>query len=89
MAIRTEHLEKDSVIAAKIKYFLSTEQTGTGAEQSIAHGLGETPSLVMFFLTGDARAAWAVISIAEGTHDATNLKVTVTTDVKYRALAIA
>ena len=89
MGVKRRHLEGDSVGPEQLKHFLSAEQTGTGAEQSIPHGLGVTPTLVIFFVTGDARAAWAASSIAEGAHDATNLKATVTTDVKYRAFAVA
>ena len=89
MSIRRFHLERDAVGAEHLDFFLAAEQTGTGAEQSIPHGLGKTPSLAFFFITGDARAAWAAYSITEGTHDATNLKVTVTTDMKYRAFAMA
>ena len=89
MPVGRSQIARDAVGPELLPYFLSTEQTGTGAEQSIPHGLGVTPSLVFFFITGDARAAWAVFSITEGAHDDTNLKVTVTTDMKFRAFAMA
>jgi len=88
-AIDSSRIADASVLAADIKLFLSTEQTGTGAAQNVAHGLGVTPSKVLVFVTGDARAAWAVFSIVEGTHDATNVVVTVTASIKFRVLAIA
>lgn len=68
--------------------FSSTEQTGNGAEQDIAHGLGVTPSIVAIYVTGDARVGWAAYSVVEGVHDGTNVKATVTTNVKYRVLAL-
>lgn len=64
--------------------FISTEQTGTGAEQSIAHGLGVTPRAVLVALTGHGAVT---VDIAEGTHDATNVKVTVTNGVTYKVVA--
>ena len=69
------------------RIFLSAEQTGSGDEQSVAHGLGVVPSLVGIFATGDARGAWATFSITEGTHTSTYVKATVTTNIKYRILA--
>lgn len=67
-------------------YFGSTEQTGTGSEQSIAHGLGTTPSLVWITLT--EFSASDDVDITEGTHDGTNIKFNVTNTVKYRVYAI-
>lgn len=89
MPLRRFHLDRKAVGPELINYFLSAEQTGTGASQDIAHGLGVTPTLVFFFTTGDDTAAWAKYSIVEGVHDATNLKVTVTASIKFRAFAIA
>ena len=89
MPIGPEHILRKAVKAIHVDYFLSAEKTGTGVEVSIPHGLGVTPTLVFFFITGDAGAAWRAYSITEGTHDSTNLKVNVTSDMKYRAFAIA
>ena len=74
---------------AHTKLFLSTEQTGNAGAQSVAHGLGGVPAVVAVFITGDARGAPADFSIAEGTHTATNVVVTVTANIKYRVLALA
>jgi hypothetical protein len=64
--------------------FLSSEQTGTGSEQSIAHGLGAVPALV-FVVASNLSGGPYVISY--GTHDGTNCKVTATTGEKYRVVA--
>lgn len=66
--------------------FISAEQTGTGAAQNIAHGLGEVPAFVFVGLTGGP-ATYAAPTIAEGTHTASNVVVTVTTGWKYRVIA--
>ncbi len=62
--------------------FVSTEQTGTGSAQNIAHGLGRAPSIVLFGFTGGT----VVTSVVEGTHDATNIIVTVTSGAKFKIL---
>jgi len=98
MGIRRYHVEKGAVASEEVKdasikkadrlCSLSAEQTGTGAEQSIAHGLGVTPSLVMIIITGSP-ATYAALTVTEGTHDATNVKVTVTSGWKYKVYAEA
>lgn len=67
--------------------FVSTEQTGTGSSQNIAHGLGSVPSAVFVSVTDDNSGAGFVV--AEGAHDGTDVIVTVTTDVKFKVLAVA
>ena len=62
--------------------FVSTEQTGTGSAQNIAHGLGRAPSIVLFGFTGGT----VVTSVVEGTHDATNIIVTVTSGARFKIL---
>lgn len=65
--------------------FVSTEQTGTGAAQNIAHSLFQTPRAVFAVpsnLTG------GVFVVTYGTHTATNCVVTVTLGEKYRVIAI-
>lgn len=62
------------------------EATGTGAGQNVAHGLGIVPGAVQISITElpDA-AAETGFDVAEGTHTATNVVVTVTTTVKFVA----
>lgn len=78
----------DVIKSDNIHWTLSTEQTGDGTEQSIAHNLGVTPTTVIIIITGSP-ATYAALSITEGTHDDTNVKVTVTADWLYKVLAIA
>lgn len=78
------NLADDSVPAAKLNVFKSTEQTGTGSEQDIAHGLGAVPGLVIVTPTSTPDAA----TFAEGTHDGTNVKVTATSGAKFKVVAI-
>lgn len=64
--------------------FLSTEQTGNGSAQSVAHGLGSTPSLAYVIpsnLTGGP------FVVTYGTHTSTNVVVTVTNGEKYMVVA--
>lgn len=68
--------------------FLSTEQTGTGSAQNVAHGFGAAPTVaVAVFSELDAGLAGGA-DIAYGTHDATNVVVTVTSGLKFYVLAI-
>lgn len=64
--------------------FKSTEQTGNGSAQNVAHGLGATPSLVLVIPT-DVPAGQA--TFVEGSHTATNVIVTATTGAKYKVYA--
>lgn len=74
--------------------FASTEQTGTGSEQSIAHGLSTIPGAVLISITdpgletaGAADGAARAV-IVEGTHTTAAVKVTVTSGAKYKVLAL-
>jgi hypothetical protein len=71
--------------ATDMKVFVSTEQTGTGAEQDIAHGLGAVPTKV--FAAAQNVGAAEAYALAYGTHDATNVKMTVTADVEFIVFA--
>jgi predicted RecA/RadA family phage recombinase len=71
------------------KLFISAEQTGTGAPQNIAHGLGVVPSKVFAAPTDLTPATVGSYVITEGAHDATNVIVTVTLSKKFKVLAIA
>lgn len=86
LAVTTAKIAAANVTAAKIAYFKSTEQTGTGSSQDIAHGLVTTPSLVLFFPT--LVGVLAPFTLVEGTHDATNIKVTVISGAKFYVIAI-
>ena len=87
-AVGSKEVEDASILEADRKCSLSAEQTGTGSEQSVAHNLGVTPTLVIINITGSP-ATYAALAITEGTHDATNVKVTVTTDWKFKVYAEA
>ena len=76
------------LIATRLSVFVSAETTGTGSSQDVAHGLGVTPSAVFIVLTEFGTAENP--NVAEGTHDATNVKVTVaSSDVKFKVIAWA
>ena len=64
--------------------FVSTEQTGTGSSQNIAHGLGRTPTKVLLCVTDNNSGNFV---LTEGTHDGTNVKATVTSGVKFKVYA--
>jgi hypothetical protein len=70
-------------------FFKSTEQTGTGSSQDVAHGLGVVPRLVIVYPTDTSPATVGSYAMTEGSHDATNVKVTVTSGKKYKVVAFA
>lgn len=76
-----------AVTAAKALTFVSSEQTGTGSSQNVAHGLGATPTKVLVSMTEYSGSGAA--DIAEGTHTSTNVVVTVTSGVKFKVFAWA
>lgn len=65
--------------------FLSTEQTGTGSAQNVAHGFGSIPT-ICFAIPSDITGG--AYTVAYGTHTTTNVVVTVTTGEKFRIVAI-
>lgn len=65
--------------------FKSTEQTGNGSPQTVAHGLGVTPSL--YFAIPSNLTGGAYVVSAESA-DATNVTLTVTNGEKYKVVAI-
>lgn len=77
-----------SVTAAKQPLFVSTEQTGTGSAQNVAHGLGVAPSKVLIVPTELAAGLAAGYDAAEGTHTTTNVVVTVTSGAKFKVWAL-
>jgi hypothetical protein len=65
--------------------FVSSEQTGTGSNQNVAHGLGAIPSKVVISYTEFLSSA--SVDQTEGTHTTTNVVVNVTSGVKFKVLA--
>lgn len=84
----------DGVAGAAIgqDIFVSAQQTGTGAAQNVAHGLGVVPSAVSVQLESGHNGAGAVGDLtplvdSDGAHDATNAVVTVTSGAKFKVTA--
>lgn len=71
------------------KFFMSAEQTGTGAPQNVAHGLGLVPEGVVIWPTDTAPATTGAYTVTEGVHTTTNVVVTVTTGKKFKVFAFA
>lgn len=89
-SVTTVKIADDAVTAAKAPVFVSTEQTGTGSSQNVAHGLAVTPTLVMIAVTEHPGTPdTGAFDVEEGTHTSTNVVVTVTANVKFKVLAWA
>ena len=84
--VTTGKLAAAGVTFAKAAMFVSTEQTGTGNPQNVAHGLAGTPAAVVIAVTEDP--AGTGFDVAEGAHDGTNVVVTVTLNVKFKVWAM-
>jgi hypothetical protein len=82
-AVGTSQLAAGAVTKAKTAMFISTIQTGTGSSQSIAHGLGATPSAVFVSFTGSTASQ----AVTEGTHTSTNCVLTVTSGATFKVQA--
>lgn len=78
-----------SVTAAKALIFISAEQTGTGAPQNVAHGLGAAPSVVLVAPTSLAAGLASGYDCVEGAHTGTNVALTVTNGAKFKVFAWA
>lgn len=78
-----------AVTKAKAKAFFSTEVTGTGSSQDVAHGLAAVPAAVLVAFTELPADLAAGADIAEGAHDATNVKLTITNGLKVKLMAWA
>lgn len=87
-AVTTDKIADEAVTIAKLSVFKSTEQTGTGSAQNIAHGLGVAPGLVIIVPSDTSVAIAGVYVVTEGTHTSTNVVVTVTSGKKFFAIAI-
>lgn len=81
-AVGTLTAKAQAVAPASV--FLSTEQTGNGAPQNVAHGLGVVPALVFVVPSDITGGAFAVVY---GSHTSTNAIITATTGEKYRVIA--
>lgn len=88
-AISTSKIATGAVTVSKMKVFKSSEQTGTGAVQNIAHGLGVAPGLVLVYPSDTNVATTGQYVVSEGSHTATNVVVTVTSGKKFRVVAFA
>lgn len=86
-AVTTSKLADGSVTVAKMRVFKSSELTGTGASQNVAHGLGSTPSLVIVYPTDTNVATTGSYVVTEGSHTNTNVVLTVTSGKKFRVVA--
>jgi hypothetical protein len=78
-----------AVSFAASKQFVSTEQTGTGSSQDVAHGLGAVPAAVLIVPTDTSPSTVGTYTATEGAHDSTNVKVTVTSGKKFKVWAMA
>lgn len=89
-AVGSAELASLAVTKAKALVFFSSEQTGTGSAQNVAHGLGATPAGVLVVPTEHPGTPdTGAFDIAEGTHTSTNVVVTVTANVKFKVFAWA
>lgn len=88
-AVTTAKVAAGAVTKAKTAMFISAEQTGTGAPQNVAHGLGVVPSAVFTAPTDTAPATAGAYTVAEGAHDSTNVVLTVTSGKKFKVMAWA
>jgi hypothetical protein len=75
-----------AALLATAGLFASAEQTGTGSSQNIAHGFGAAPSQVWWAVSDSG--ATGIYTAVPGTHDGTNIKMTVTSGVKYYVFAL-
>jgi hypothetical protein len=75
-----------TLAGASATSFKSAEQTGTGAPQNVAHGLGVVPSL--FYAVPSNLTGGAYVVSAESA-DATNVTLTVTLGEKFKIIALA
>ena len=73
-----------AALLATAAMFTSTEQTGTGSSQNVAHGFGAAPSM-WWAVPTDTTAGWVVSAASQ---DATNISITVTTGAKFRIYAL-
>ena len=66
------------------KFYISDELTGTGTEEVISHGLPNTPNYVFVTVTDTTSGTYTII---EGIHDGMDIKLTITSGIKYKIMA--
>lgn len=88
-SIGRANIPANGVTFAKAHVFVSTEQTGTGSAQNVAHGLAAVPAAVLVVPTDTAPATVGVYTAVEGSHTSTNVIVTVTSGKKFKVMAWA
>jgi hypothetical protein len=76
-------LTANTIQSGKVSFFKSTEITGTGANQNIAHGLGRTPGLISWMITQQGTGD----TVVEGTHDGTNVILNFQATTKLKVVA--
>ena len=85
LGVTNGKLAAATIQGTKIDVFKSTEITADGSEQDTAHGLVHTPTSVIVTMTENDGTA---VDLVQGTHDATNVKVTANdAAVKYTIVA--
>lgn len=80
MPERLQDRQVDRLTGVDFAKFISTEQTGTGSAQNVAHTLGYVPALVFVLPT---KVATAGDTFVEGAHTASNFVMTVSTGSKF------
>ncbi len=86
-------LSGDTTVTVKLneglvtQKFISSEQTGTGSSQNVAHGLGVVPTRVLVTYTDLTPATAGSVNVTYGTHTSTNVVVTVTSGKKFLVFA--
>jgi len=81
--VATVELSEGNLVAK----FVSSEQTGTGSAQNVAHGLGVVPIRVFITYTDLTPATVGSVNVTYGSHTSTNVVVTVTTGKKFLVFA--
>lgn len=76
-----------SVAASATSAFQSSEQTGTGSAQNVAHGLGRAPGIVIVYPTDTSPSTLGSYTVSLGTHTSTNVVLTVTSGKKFIVVA--
>lgn len=85
MAIKWRNIKTNDLKGSDLDFFKSSEQTGDGGAQSVAHGLSRTPTLVMILPTESDGSGF---DVDEGAHTSTNVIVTIDSGVKYIVFAM-